>query len=247
METEEPLNTADFPVVLVVEDDWEIASLVASVLHQNSFTSITARDWTTVREAFGKRIPDIVILDIMLPGDDGFTILRRLREQFDTPVIMLTAKGDADDRVKGLTLGADDYVTKPFHSAELVARVRSVLKRTTNNTATPAISCYEFGGWIVDSRKRSVSDPHGVAVVLTSGEFNVLEVFCRNAGVVLSRDRLSQLAENRMVEPYDRRIDTLVSRIRRKLQHHTPELELIKTVRHKGYLFTPSVSEQPGP
>lgn len=230
--------------ILVVEDDWEIARLVAATLHKHAFNASLAKDWDEVLAHCETSIPDLIILDIMLPGVDGLTILRRLRERFEIPVIMLTAKGSLDDRVKGLTYGADDYIIKPFHSSELVARIRAVLKRAPKTEAeTEQGSLFRFEGWTMDTKKREITDPDGVAVMFTGGEFDVLEVLCRHWGETMGRDRLAELSQNRMVEPYDRSIDTLVSRIRRKFQDHAIEARFIKTVRNKGYVFTPTVQE----
>ncbi len=232
------------PHILVVEDDWEIGQFVAAALHKNGFRASLVRDKTGAMRQFEREIPDLVILDVMLPGEDGFRILRRVRERFDTPVIMLTARTEPEDRVKGLIGGADDYVGKPFHTAELIARVGAVLRRhRQNDEPRKETAVYRFDGWSLDMRTRQVSDPEGITVLLTGGEFDVLSVLCRHAGRVLSRDRLVQISQNRMVEPYDRSVDTLVSRIRRKLQRHSGTDQIIKTVRNEGYLFTPKVQE----
>ena len=238
--------SAPKPHVLVVEDDWEIANFVSAALNRNGYQTSLARDRASTFDQFAKTIPDLVILDVMLPGEDGFRILGRIRERYDTPVIMLTAMSEPDDRVKGLTAGADDYVPKPFHTAELLARVSAVLRRSEQTEREVPSAIYQFDGWRLDTRTRQVEDPDGVVVLLTSGEFDVLRVLCEHAGSILSRDRLVQLSQNRMVEPYDRSVDTLVSRIRRKIQRHKSASQMIKTVRNEGYIFTPHVDELAG-
>ena len=231
--------------ILIVEDDLEIASFVSAALNKTGFKTSLARDRATALAQFERQIPDLVILDVMLPGEDGFGILARIRQRYQTPVIMLTAMSEIEDRVKGLSKGADDYVSKPFQMVELIARVNAVLRRIdfSDQTDSPTPAIYTFDGWRVDTRNRRVQDPSGAVVMLTSGEFDVLQVFCQHAGSVLSRDRLVQISQNRMVEPYDRSVDTLVSRIRKKLQNVGNSDQMIKTVRHEGYLFTPMVKE----
>lgn len=227
--------------VLVVEDDWEIAGFVASTLQKHGYDTCIASDRDSTLRAFEATIPDLVILDVMLPGEDGFRILGRIRQRHSVPVIMLTALAEPDQRVQGLRQGADDYVSKPFNTDELVARVEAILRRSAPVEDDVECDQYLFEGWSVDARKRLVQDPSGVTVLLTSGEFDVLRVLCKNAGVIMGRDRIVHQSQNRMVEPYDRSIDTLVSRIRRKLQRNGTSDNFIKTVRGEGYIFTPAV------
>ena len=227
-------------LILVVEDDWEIANFIVSALTKAGFAVVHARDGRAAHQQFGNEIPDLVVLDVMLPGDDGFKILQTIRQRFETPVIMLTALAEMNDKVKGLLAGADDYVTKPFHTPELVARIVAILRRRSREVASkPEAAALRFDGWRVHKRNRTVHDPSGAAILLTSGEFDILWELCRNSGEVLSRDMLVQNIHNRAVEPYDRRVDTLVSRVRGKLRNP----EFIKTIRNEGYVFTPLVEE----
>lgn len=231
------------PLVLVVEDDFEIANFLVAALGRAGYRTALAHDKDGALAQFAQTIPDLVILDVMLPGEDGFSILGRIRQRYDTPVIMLTARGEPSDRIKGLMGGADDYVTKPFHTGEVIARVETVLRRKPASGGADAQPTVEFDGWALDLRRRRLTDPEAAQVVLTSGEFDILAALCRHPGETLSRDRLVQIAQNRAVEPYDRSVDTLVSRVRRKLQARGGAKDMIKTVRNGGYVFTPEVRE----
>lgn len=240
------MQTNQRPLILIVEDDHEIANFVLTALQREGYRGAIARNKAETLDHFAKAIPDLVILDVMLPGDDGFRILGTLRQRFTTPVIMLTAMSEHSDKVKGLLGGADDYVTKPFHTGELLARVNVVLRRQPKmEQSEPDQVEYRFDGWSLDPRGRHLTDPQGAAVVLTSGEFDILNVLCRNHGEVLSRDRLVQLTQNRAVEPYDRSVDTLISRLRRKLKGQDAGVQVIKTIRNGGYTFTPQVETRP--
>ena len=233
------------PLILIVEDDYEIANFVLSALRREGFRCAIARNKAETLDQFARTIPDLVILDVMLPGDDGFRILGTLRQRFSTPVIMLTAMSEHSDRIKGLLGGADDYVTKPFHTGELLARVNVVLRRVPQSKgADSELVAYHFDGWELDPRGRYLVDPKGAAVVLTSGEFDMLTALCRHHGEILSRDRLVRLTQNRAVEPYDRSVDTLISRLRRKLKGQSANAQVIKTVRNGGYVFTPQVERR---
>lgn len=228
--------------ILIVEDDAEIARLVAAFLERSGFRTTHASNGKSVAQIITRDAPDLMLLDLLLPGEDGLSIARRIRADHALPIIMLTAMGEERDRVTGLDLGADDYVTKPFSAQELVARVRAVLRRTDVRGGKVADHVsYGFSGWTLDARKRELFDPSRTQVELTSAEFDLLRTFCEHPGEVLGRDRIAKLAQGRRVEPYDRSIDTLVSRLRTKIEPQVTSPGLIKTVRHGGYVFTPVV------
>ncbi len=189
---------------------------------------------------------DLVILDIMLPGKDGLTLCRELRASKSIPVIMLTARGEATDRVIGLEVGADDYLAKPFDVRELEARIRAVLRRTPHEAGGSGDGkpTFAFSGWRLDARQRHLFSPEGAMVDLTSGEFDLLLVFVERPQRVLSRNQLLDLARGRDAAPFDRSIDVQVSRLRRKIEADPRAPELIKTVRSGGYVFTPIVERQ---
>ncbi len=231
------------PHILVVEDDVEISRLVSRYLRTNDFhVSVTADGRNMDRMLDDSRI-DLIVLDLMLPGEDGLTLCRRLRPRSEVSVIMLTAKGEELDRIIGLEMGADDYLSKPFNPRELLARIRAVLRRATS--AAPLIDrrpgMLTFLGWRIDCRLRELSDPRGARIVLTGAEFGLLQVLCERAGRVLSREQLLDLTQGRSAGSLDRSIDVLISRLRRKIEHDPRDPEIIKTMRSGGYLFAASV------
>jgi two-component system OmpR family response regulator len=187
---------------------------------------------------------DLVILDVGLPGEDGLSICRRLRNQSAVPIIMVTARAAETDRIVGLEIGADDYLPKPFSPRELVARVRAVLRRATaqnDNTRQPP-KTLQFEGWKLDMARRQLVDPSGIPMPLTSGEFNILAIFCQNPQKVLSRDSLLDMLHGRAAAVFDRSVDVQISRLRRKIEPNLKNPTFIKTVRYGGYFFTPAVS-----
>jgi two-component system response regulator CpxR len=217
--------------VLVIDDDVELCTLLTEYLEREGFRLNVEHDGRTGLERAVLDPHDLVILDVMLPGLDGFGLLRKLRQQSKVPVIMLTARGEGEDRVVGLDLGADDYLSKPFNPRELCARVRAVLRRA--ETRIPAPQRLEVNGVSVDPASRAVQCD-GRAVELTTLEFEILEILVRAAGRVVSRDALMESMYNRKATPFDRSIDMHVSHLRRKLER---DRTLIKTVRGVGYLF----------
>src|SRR5579862_6229680 len=223
--------------VLIVDDDRDIRSLLAEYLDANGFASRTAGDGAAMWEALRADEADLVILDLSLPGDDGLELCKLLRTRSDVPVIMLTARGGAGDRIAGLETGADDYLPKPFEPRELLARVRSVLRRThgTEGPRGPARRL-RFGAWTLDLASRSLVDARGVVVGLSGAEFRLLEAFVTNPNSVLSRAQLLDLTR-RDVETFDRSIDLQVSRLRQRLGDDARTPELIKTVRGEGYVL----------
>lgn len=228
--------------ILLVEDDQEIAKMVIETLSDNGFTAISTGSAVEMEALLRAQSFDLIMLDVMLPGEDGFSICRRLRAQATTPIIMLTALGDDIDRVVGLELGADDYVTKPFNSRELLARIKSLLRRSSYTSAGPqAQEAMQFEGWHIDPVLRRLRDPNGVHISMTTAEFDVLLAFCHNPGKVLAREQLLGLTHAGLAGPVERSIDVHVSRVRQKIEPNVREPTLIKTVRLAGYLFTPKV------
>jgi DNA-binding response OmpR family regulator len=187
--------------------------------------------------------PDLVVLDLMLPGEDGLSICRRLRAQDSIPILMLSAKGEEIDRVVGLELGADDYLAKPFGPRELLARVRALLRRSQAAPVRPASRRFAFDVFLIDLDARQLADQSGAAVTLTSAEFDLLSCFVQRSRRVLSRDQILDWTRGRTADPFDRTVDMLTSRLRRKLDAVSPGSNLISTVRNGGYLFTAPVRQ----
>jgi len=221
--------------ILLVDDDDELCSLLTEFLKREGFTLECAHEGHQGLEMAGKPGVDLVLLDVMLPGIDGFEILRMLRRQSKVPVMMLTARGEDVDRIVGLELGADDYLPKPFNPRELAARIRAILRRYAPRPASPS-SRLEVNGVTLDPGAREVFS-NGKPVELTTFEFDILEMLMRSAGRVLSRDALMENFYNRKATPYDRSLDMHVSHLRKKLEHGET---LIKTIRGVGYQFARS-------
>jgi len=232
------------PHILVVDDDREIRDLLGKFLDQHGHRVSTAADGVEMRRALEDWSIDLIVLDLMLPGEDGLSLCRRLRSESDIPVIMLTAMGEDIDRIVGLEMGADDYIAKPFNPRELLARIKSVLRRARTMPGPRAPGdgdVVHFTGWRLDMDKRELQSADGVMVPLSGGEYDLLTAFVTHPGRVLSRDQLLDMARGREAQPFDRSIDVQVSRLRRKIEDDPKEPVLIKTVRSGGYLFTPSV------
>lgn len=235
---------ASSPNILVVEDDRETRTLIAKYLRTNSCNVSTAADGREMDKAMADHRVDLLILDVMLPGEDGLTLCRRVRAQSQVPIIMLTARGEDVDRILGLEMGADDYLPKPFNPRELLARINAVLRRQAsalNASSVPNATALSFAGWQIDFRLRELRNPAGARVAMTSAEFDLLRTFCERPGRVLSRDSLLDLTQGRSAGSFERSIDVLVSRIRRKIEADPQDATLIKTVRSGGYMFTPEV------
>ncbi|MDQ0394852.1 response regulator [Labrys monachus] len=232
-------------LIAVVEDDPEIRSLVGSLLSREGFEVVLCGSGADLDRAIERRRVDLVVLDLMLPGEDGLSICRRLRSTpTSTPVLMVTAKGDDLDRIIGLEVGADDYLPKPFNPRELVARVRAILRRTRgvhHVASTPPSEVYRFAGWSLDAASRELHDPEGRAVDLTGGEYDLLIALLTHPQRVLNRDQLLDWTRGRSAAPFDRTIDVQLSRLRRKLGDDSRPPSVIKTVRGGGYLFAPAV------
>jgi len=230
--------------ILIVDDQREICDLVQEYLSSEGYRVSIAHEGAGMRRIMAQGPVDLVILDLMLPGEDGLTLARALREESSVGIIILTGRGEIVDRIIGLEMGADDYLPKPFHLRELLARVKSVLRRASSRTAekhTAQRSRARFAGWELDLSSRELFSPSGEEVRLTTGEFDLLVAFVNNANQVLTRDRLLDLARNREAGPFDRTIDVQVGRLRRKLEDEPQKPTMIKTVRGSGYIFTPAV------
>jgi two-component system OmpR family response regulator len=238
--------TTHTPHILVVEDDREISTLVSRFLRTNELRVTVAGDGRDMDRLLKDHRIDLIVLDVMLPGEDGLEICRRLRAASTVPVIMLTARGEEIDRIVGLELGADDYMTKPFNPRELLARIRAVLRRGGTSTTEAARSgaVLGFDGWRLNPNVRQLHDPDGVRVALTGAEFDLLLVFCERTRRVLSREQLIDLTQGRGAGPFERSVDVLVSRLRQKMEHDPREPKLIQTIRGGGYMFSPEVARE---
>ena len=231
--------------IAVVEDDPEISRMMTSYMTDNGFEVAAARSGRDLDRVMssGSKI-DCVILDVGLPGEDGLSICRRLRGKSTVPIIMVTGRGTDTDRIVGLELGADDYLPKPFNPRELLARVRAVMRRSAMPEQPPAEApqTLMFEGWRLDMARRQLFAPDGTPRSLTSGEFNILAIFCQHPRKVLSRDDLLDLLHGRAAAVFDRSIDVQISRLRRKIETNLKDPSFIKTVRYGGYFFTPLVT-----
>ena len=227
--------------VLVVDDNEEIRQAVGEIVERDGFSVSTAGNGSEMRRILKRETIDLIILDLMLPGEDGLSLCRELRAQpCWIPVIILTAKDDEVDRVLGLEIGADDYVAKPFSGRELLARMRAVLRRTRGpeGLKTSAPEIYRFGRWALDTARHELELDNDIVIPLSSGEYKLLLVFVKHAQRVLTRDQLLDFANSRNNEPLDRSIDLQVSRLRRKIGDDARNPQVIKTVRGGGYMFT---------
>ncbi|QFI56082.1 response regulator [Aeromonas simiae] len=233
------------PHILVVDDHGEIRDLLKRFLEQHGFRVSVARDGREMKRLLEEREMDLIVLDLMMPGEDGLTLCRELRVKSSIPVIMLTAMGEETDRIIGLEMGADDYLAKPFNPRELLARIKAVMRRTHAEPERPTDlpSELRFDRWRLDLNRRELVDEAGVAHSLSTAEFDLLKVFIERPQRVLSRDQLLDLARGREAQAFDRAIDTLVSRLRRKLERDPKNPELIKTIWGGGYLFAAEVQD----
>lgn len=231
--------------ILVVDDEQEIRELLARYLRQHGYQCSLAADGAAMERVLARSEIDLIVLDLMLPGEDGLALCRKLRGHSNLPVIMLTAMGDETDRIIGLEMGADDYIAKPFSPRELLARIKAVIRRANalperhGVRATP--NRLRFDQWLLDSNKRELIDAQGVTLSLSTAEFDLLSAFVEHPQRVLSRDQLLDLARGRDSQLFDRSIDTLVSRLRRKLERDPKKPQLIKTVWGGGYMFTSDI------
>ncbi len=228
--------------ILIVDDDAEIRSLLVDYLEKNGYRASAVADGRMLNQFLAQRRVDLIVLDLMLPGEDGLDICRRLRAQSSIPIIMLTARGDPTDRIVGLEMGADDYLPKPFNPRELLARIKGVLRRTHTlppDTLSAGTGRFRFAEWVLDTAARHLISPDQVVIPLSGAEFSLLNVFLTHPNRVLTRDQLLDLARGRDAIPFDRSIDMQVSRLRKRLRDARGEI--IKTVRGQGYLLAATV------
>jgi two-component system OmpR family response regulator len=230
--------------ILCVEDDADIARMLAEVLEDSGFRPVLVGSAMEMDALLKRESFDLIVLDVMLPGEDGLSTCRRLRTSSSIPIIMVTARSEDIDRILGLELGADDYVTKPFNSRELVARIRALLRRAESGSASRSRPRpLTFAGWRINPTTRELYDPAGVRITLTGAEFDLLLAFCRNPGQVLSREQLIEQAFGGLIASVERSVDVHISRIRQKIEPDPKDRSMIKTVRLGGYLFTPAVEQ----
>jgi DNA-binding response OmpR family regulator len=225
--------------ILVVDDDAQIRRMLRRCLEDEGYRVSESADGANIETTLRAGL-DLVTLDLNLGRADGLAVARRIRQVSDVPIIMITGKGDMIDRIVGLEIGADDYIAKPFHLREVLARIRSVLRRSGNTASPPpAPEVIRFDGFVLDPARRSLVGPGGQAIDLTTGEFDLLLLFCRHAHAVLGRDRIMDLLKGNDWAPNDRSIDNQVARLRKLIETDTRRPELIKTIRGAGYSFTP--------
>ncbi len=234
--------------ILIVDDDAEIRQLLKVYLEKHGLRASTAEGGGAMWSVLKQSSIDLIVLDLMMPGEDGLSLCRKLRVDLHTPIIMLTALGEETDRIVGLEMGADDYLAKPFNPRELLARINSVLRRARHLPDSAAQSepkgKLHFAGLILDTVARQLTSAEGAAVPLSGGEYRLLRVFLDRPNRVLSRDQLLELVSGKEAMPYDRSIDVQVGRLRKRLGDDSREPRLIKTVRSAGYVFTADVDEQ---
>jgi two-component system, OmpR family, response regulator len=235
--------------ILLVDDDQQIRTGLARFLTTRGLRVSLAKDGAEMFNMFSAGHIDLIVLDVMLPGEDGFSLCRRLRASSDVPVLLLTAVTGETDRIVGLELGADDYLCKPFQPRELLARIRAVLRRVNSmppGLRRPKSAVSRFLGWRLDMHNRTLTSPTGELVDLTAGEFDLLQAFVEHPQNVLTRDQLLDLARGRSSNVFDRSMDVQVMRLRRKIEPDPQQPAIIKTVRNSGYVFTPSVASDAG-
>jgi len=240
---------ADPTYILVVDDDQRVRDMLCRYLEQEGFSVTGVEDGVAMRRHLLENPVDLVLLDLVMPGEDGLSLSREIRAGSNLPIIMLTGKGEPIDRVVGLEVGADDYITKPFHLREVLARIRSVLRRSATSPVTESGSDssddserVQFAGWRFDMVRRELRNPDGSPVPLTTGEFNLLSALVKRPNRPLDRDQIMDLVKGQDWQPFDRSIDTQIGRLRKKLEADPKDPQLIKTVRGVGYVFTPKVA-----
>lgn len=241
----EPIST-----ILIVDDDRDIRSLLAEYLENNGYRVLTAADGHAMWPLIEQKKPELLVLDLNLPGEDGLSLCRRLRAHSALPVIMLTARSEPLDRILGLEMGADDYLPKPFEPRELLARIRSVLRRShamPTNQAEDNTRRLRFAGWVLDLAARHLVHPEGQLIMLSGAEFRLLRVFLEHPNRVLNRDQLLGMTQGRDADPFDRSIDIQISRLRQKLGEDARSPQIIKTVRNGGYVLATQVVAESAP
>jgi DNA-binding response OmpR family regulator len=238
------MNSAPISI-LVVDDDYEIRQLVSDFLAREGLSVLSAADGVEMDAHLATTAIDLIVLDLMIPGEDGLSICRRLRAANGPAILMLTAKSDEVDRIVGLEMGADDYLVKPFAPRELLARIRAIIRRVSDNTSAPTTRRFAFDRYLIDLDARELAVENGGHITLTSGEFDLLTCFITQPRRVLSRDHILDRLRGRGAEPFDRTVDMLVSRLRRKLDLPNAETSMISTVRNSGYLLVTPVTRLP--
>lgn len=234
--------------ILIVDDDHEICELLSEFLKNYNFSVLIANDGEQMFAHLKNNTPDMIILDMMLPGDDGLTLCRKLREKWHIPILILSAVGEDTDRIVGLEVGADDYLSKPFNPRELLARIKAILRRSNHqppSNVKPAGSFYyEFEHWKLSPDKHEFFNTDNELVILSSGEFSLLLILVTHPQKVLTRDQIMEITKDRDASPFDRSIDMQVSRLRQKIESNPRSPRLIKTIRGGGYKFTARVTKR---
>ena len=230
--------------ILIVDDDRDIRDLLSEYLQKQGYRASVAADGRAMRTVLSRTEPALIVLDLMLPGEDGLALCREVRAQSDVPIIMLTARGEEVDRIVGLEMGADDYLSKPFSPRELVARIKSILRRTRalpSNLKPDQAKMLHFAGWTLDVTTRNLVSPAGVTIALSGTDYKLLRIFLDHPNRVLTRDQLIDMTQSRDAGPFDRSIDLQVSRLRRRLNDNPKEPSIIKTARGEGYVLAAEV------
>ncbi len=233
--------------ILIVDDDAEIRSLLSTYLQKNGLRTTAAADGRAMWQALERGRFDLIVLDLMLPGDDGLTLCRNLRAKSDVPVIMLTARGEETDRIVGLEMGADDYLAKPFSARELLARIKAILRRARSlpeNLQPEQATRLRFADWVLDTVHRQLVSATGAVTPLSGAEYRLLRIFLSHPNRVLDRDQLVDLTQGKEADPLDRSIDVQVSRLRHRLGDDSRDPRLIKTVRGEGYVLAVAVTAE---
>ncbi|MDO9023503.1 response regulator [Zwartia sp.] len=231
--------------ILIVDDDRDIRDLLSEYLQKQGYRVSVAADGRAMRTVLSRAEPDLIVLDLMLPGEDGLVLCREVRAQSDIPIIILTARGEEVDRIVGLEMGADDYLAKPFSPRELLARIKSILRRTRSlpsNLKPDQARLLHFAGWTLEVATRNLLSPEGIAMALSGTDYKLLRIFLDHPNRVLNRDQLIDMTQSRDAGPFDRSIDLQVSRLRRRLNDNPKEPAIIKTARGEGYVLAAEVS-----
>src|SRR6056297_2212871 len=234
--------------ILIIDDDNDVRELLVEYFEKNNFQALSLPEGSKLSGTLDKHQVDLVILDIMLPGQDGYELCKVIRSKSQVPIIMLTAVSETTDKIVGLELGADDYLTKPFNPRELLARIKVNFRRLDNvqqdtKTIEPETVFYHFADWKLDEGRRSLLSPDAVELSISTGEYDLLYALVNHPGRVLTRDFLIDLMKNRDATPFDRSVDIQVSRLRQKLEADAKSPQIIKTIRNGGYMFTPKVTK----
>jgi two-component system OmpR family response regulator len=231
--------------LLVVDDDKALRKLLGDYLGENGYEVVLVGDGEAMRQELARTAFDLIILDLMLPGEDGLTLCRDMRVRSSVPILMLTARGDELDRIIGLEMGADDYLAKPFNPRELLARIRNILRRSQESPGTGAAPRQLiFAGWTLDLSARHLIDADGIVNPLSNGEFKLLQALAEHPRTILSRDQLMDVLSGREALPYDRTIDVMISRLRRCLRDDARDPLLIRTIRNEGYMLSTQVEQR---